>query len=645
MSYEQNAQHGIKQVRRYYKGEDVIAFGCLQIAIYGCGLDGDPVVVRELGALRRLVSRGDKSREVAALIEQLQRRLPETSAMDVLLPWYAKLLNDARKVTERFAAGKLSVRDGRTPENQALIEIRRSGAMPPSSDDREQDASRDIEHVIRNNKETATEVVLRILIRTYTQTAPVVFAWASKTDVQSIPQGTSYVELLAKATSWWDAQEVGASPVPEEVLYQFADGHRVVNVPREGLVREGRLMHHCVGDGAYDRGVGTEFEIHSLRTPDDLPLVTWQRALRGVHEDDQQFVPAEYVMQLFGPWDKPPPADTWPYLEEYFKSLPNKYQKVTATGLLWVPNPELDLRGVDFSDVDFSDVHEVDLHARDLRGCNFARANLNGVRFYGSRLDGCDFTSADVEGADFENASLREAVLHRVTGDNADFTGANLTRANLSRARFDNAKFEGATLKLIDGQQLLLGNSECDRADFTSASLKDARLNGNTFESALFVNADMLGVRLDSYCVNANFTGANLTFANLDGANLDGAHIDAGNTSIPQGFTIYVDDGEAFLMSDEEADDKAIELQDQTFMHAVSEARYEGFDLVEALDKIGVSENEFALAMLENDETWQQTFLELAHETWRSFQRRQEREDSYGDDEDDEEEDDDGEDE
>jgi serine/threonine protein kinase len=69
-------------------------------------------------------------------------------------------------------------------------------------------------------------------------------------------------------------------------------------------------------------------------------------------------------------------------------------------------------------------------------GCNFNRANLQGIDLRSADLSGADLSGADLSGADLQGASLRHAILY----------DANLHDANLTQTDFQGAIMPDGTI-------------------------------------------------------------------------------------------------------------------------------------------------------------------------------------------------------
>jgi len=306
-----------------------------------------------------------------------------------------------------------------------------------------------------------------------------IYLWA---DQNRVDIGRVSAEEVLSALNTF---EVDVGPIPQgDVIYRFADGWTVQELPPEALEAEGEAMQHCVGDYCEEVESG-EARILSLRDPRGRPHVTMEYDPVG-----GQF------KQVYGKQNVKPKAE---YAARARQFIEEEFDAEPVGMILVAEDPRtLALRGADLSgknmqhvklagaDLSGADLSQSDLSYADLRGANLTRANMSGMYLTEANMIGADLAGADVQGSILFEANLA----------GANLAGADLTVANLQSARLLDANMTGAKLH----------RARLSNADLTGAKLYRARLSGADLSSA-------------------SLTGADLSSADLSGANLYGAYV------------------------------------------------------------------------------------------------------------------------
>lgn len=160
-------------------------------------------------------------------------------------------------------------------------------------------------------------------------------------------------------------------------------------------------------------------------------------------------------------------------------------------------------------------------------GCNFSRAELQGVTlqravyvgttFHGANLRDANLRDARFTGVDFTNADLRGADLR-----GAELTGCTFTGAKLAGAKLDGVRATGVQLRDLDVDEAVLRGffAHCTGCNAEGLELAGKDLSGITVIGVNFRNVRARGTHFAHADISGDFRGADLRDADFRGASI-----------------------------------------------------------------------------------------------------------------------------
>ena len=445
MTYIPNSTAGrLRWVEEKYRKRPVVIYSTLRVLLSAIGLDR---YLRGLGRPMRdgqywilATPEGDRAVTpvmVEDLVRSIYGALPEHSAADPLVPWFAARIGRLEKEVDRSQRGFQYVAK-RTQQGY----------------DRLVAAIQEYDEVTELLEARANAIV----------------RWAEETS----PDLTrlSIDEVLMSVATYDFGDEDGGGIERGTVLYQFDDGWTVQQLETpEQLYDEGEAMQHCVGsdDDYCEQVEEAQVIIYSLRDPSGNPHVTME-----YDPEERRFE------QIKGKQNDPPQEK---YAERVRQFIAAELDSEPVGMMMAGAEPRsLDLRG--------ADLRNLNLTGKNFIGADLTRANLSGTwirkaSFLGATLIGANLRGVYGDYVDFTKADLTEAALSGAKLRRSDFSDALMAGATLEQGDFSNSNFERADLTQAD-----LRGSSFDQGEFYGAEMEGADVRHASF-------ARTQGARLD----------------------------------------------------------------------------------------------------------------------------------------------------